>query len=108
MAAGQEEYMETAKICPVCGKEFTEKNRKYCSHECSNEGYRRRQAKCSKERYHAEKERLKEAGKVKKESPLQEMARKAREAGMTYGQYVALEYGRIENARCKTDQSGQI
>jgi hypothetical protein len=34
-------------------------------------------------------------GKPKKENSLQEIARKAREAGMTYGQYVALEYAKI-------------
>ena len=43
----------------------------------------------------------------KGENQLERLARKAREAGMTYGQYVALEYaGRIQNARHKTDQSG--
>lgn len=44
-----------------------------------------------------------------KENSLQELARKAREAGMSYGQYVALGCERRErNARHKTNQSGQI
>lgn len=102
--------MEEIRICPVCGKEFTDRTRKYCSPKCSKEGYRRKQAKYSIDRYHTEKERrIEEAWEPRKESPLEEMARRAREAGMTYGQYVALEYaGRIQNARHKTNKSGQI
>lgn len=88
--------MAEIKVCPVCGKEFTERTRKYCSPKCSKEGYRRRQLKYSIDRYHEEKEnRQKAAGRIKKVSPLEEAARKAREAGMTYGQYVALEYAKI-------------
>ena len=99
--------MEEAKICPVCGGKVTAKNRKYCSPKCSKEGYRRRQAKYSIKRYHTEKENQLGATKEPKgENQLERLARKAREAGMTYGQYVALEYaGRIQNARHKTNQS---
>lgn len=86
--------MEEAKICPVCGGKVTAKNRKYCSPKCSKEGYRRRQAKYSIEKYHKDK-RIKEDGKPKEERPIETLARKAREAGMTYGQYVALEYAKI-------------
>lgn len=100
--------MEEIRTCPICGREFTDRTRKYCSPKCSKEGYRRRQANYSIKRYHTEKEKqLKESRGPRKESPLQEMARRAREAGMSYGQYVALGYaGRIQNARHKTNQSG--
>lgn len=87
--------MKEVKICPVCGGKVTAKNRKYCSPKCSKEGYRRRQANYSIKRYHTEKEKqLKESRGPRKESQLQEMARRAREAGMSYGQYVALGYAR--------------
>lgn len=89
--------MAEIRICPVCGKEFTDRTRKYCSPKCSKEGYRRRQADYSIKRYHTEKEsRQGEAGRTKKLSPLEEISRRAREAGMSYGQYVALEYARIK------------
>lgn len=110
MAAGQKEQMDRIRTCPVCGREFTDRTRKYCSPKCSNEGYRKRQAKYSIEKYHTEKDKQnKEGKKPKKESSLERLAREAREARMTYGQYVALGYAeRIQNARHKTDQSGQI
>ncbi len=89
--------MEEIRTCPVCGREFTDRTRKYCSPKCSKEGYRRRQAKYSIARYHTEKDKqIKEAKKPKKESPLERLAREAREAGMTYGQYVALEYAKTK------------
>lgn len=89
--------MKEVKICPVCGGKVTAKNRKYCSPKCSKEGYRKRQAKYSIEKYHTEKDKQnKEAKKPKKESQLERLAREAREAGMTYGQYVALEYAKIK------------
>ena len=37
-----------------------------------------------------------EAKTPKRESQLEKLAREAREAGMTYGQYVALEYDKIK------------
>lgn len=83
--------MEEIRTCPVCGREFTDRTRKYCSPKCSKEGYRRRQAKYSIEKYHKDK-RVKEDGKPKEERPIEALARKAREAGMSYGQYVALEH----------------
>ncbi len=100
--------MEEIRTCPVCGREFIDRTRKYCSPKCSKEGYRRRQAKYSIKRYHTEKENQLGATKEPKgENQLERLARKAREAGMTCGQYVALEYaGRIQNARHKTNQSG--
>lgn len=89
--------MEEIRICPVCGKEFIDRTRKYCSPKCSKEGYRRRQLKYSIDRYHEEKEnQLRETKKPKEKSQLERLAREAREAGMTYGQYVALEYAKIK------------
>lgn len=88
--------MEKTRICPVCGGEVTDRNRKYCCEACSKKGYIKKQIERNKER----DQRLKEAqekntGRRRPESPLEELARKAREAGMTYGQYVAMDYARI-------------
>ena len=80
--------MEKVRICPVCGREVTDRNRKYCCEECSKKGYIRNQIRLKEEKE-------KRAGRQKRESSLQELARKAREAGMTYGQYVAMDYARI-------------
>lgn len=98
--------MAEIKVCPVCGREFTDQDRKYCSPKCSKEGYRRRQADYSIKKYHTEKEsRQGEARRTKKLSPLEEKSRRAREAGLSYGQYVALEYARIKKgliSKCQT------
>lgn len=91
--------MEEIRTCPVCGMEFTDRTRKYCSPKCSKEGYRRRQLKYSKERQHEEKEnQLRRTEKPKEKSQLERLAKEAREAGMTYGQYVALEYAKIKRS----------
>ena len=88
--------MEEIKICTVCGRKFSHRNRKYCCAECSKKGYLMSQTKRNKARERRLKEeRAKRMGFPKRESPLQEKARKAREAGMTYRQYVAMEYARI-------------
>ena len=88
--------MEKVRICPVCGGNVTDRNRKYCCEECSKKGYIRNQIKRNKERdKRLKKEKEKRAGRQKRESSLQELARKVREAGMTYGQYVAIDYARI-------------
>ena len=91
--------MGKISVCQVCGKEFeiTGSRRKYCSKKCSEKGYRIDQNRRSKERNQREREkRQRTAGRTKKLSPLDEVARKAREAGMTYGQYVALDYANIK------------
>ena len=88
--------MEKVRICPVCGGEVTGRNRKYCCEECSKKGYIRNQIKRNKEReQRLEETKEKRDGRRRTKSPLEEIARKAREAGMTYGQYVALEYAKI-------------
>ena len=76
------------KKCGVCGKEFDgwNKNQRYCSDACKNEAHRQRG-----EIYRANA-RLKEEQKkaeANKKKALEEIATAARNAGMTYGQYVA-------------------
>ncbi len=72
------------KRCEFCGKEFEgEHNRVYCCDECKKQGYR-------------EKDRRKRAENKRKRKSNQELtdvAALAKEAGMTYGQYVARIYG---------------
>lgn len=88
--------MGEVRICPVCSGEVTDRNRKYCCAECSKKGYIRSQIRRNKERdKRLKEEKEKRAGRRRPESPLEELARKAREAGMTYGQYVAMDYARI-------------
>ncbi len=85
--------MEKTRICPVCGGEVTNRNRKYCCEACSKKGYLKNQIRRNKERdKRLKEEKEKRAGRRRPESPLEELARKAREAGMTYGQYVGMEY----------------
>lgn len=67
------------KICPVCKENFvaTRKNQKYCSEKCKGKAKRQR-----------EEERAMK-GPTKTNASLSEIARLARENGMTYGEYVA-------------------
>lgn len=66
--------------CLICLNSFWgEPHAKYCSEECSREAIRRR------EREEREKK------KAAKGLTLSEVARLAREAGMSYGEYVAAE-----------------
>ena len=71
--------MEEIRTCPVCGREFTDRTRKYCSPKCSKEGYRRRQAKYSIKRYHTEKENQLGATKEPKgENQLERLAKESK------------------------------
>ena len=94
--------MEEIRTCPVCGMEFTDRTRKYCSPKCSKEGYRRRQLKYSKERQEKENQ-LRRTEKPKEKSQLERLAKEAREAGMTYGQYVALGCEKIRETLYKEE-----
>lgn len=86
--------MDKVRICPVCGGEVTD--RKYCCEACSKQGYIKKQIERNKERDKRLKEtQEKYARRRRLENPLDELARKARETGMTYGQYVAMDYTRI-------------
>ena len=73
------------KKCKYCGKEFdaTKSKRLYCSDKCKKSRWR-------------EKDKKRKYG-VHMENPnaaVVDIAVKAREAGMTYGQYVAKKYKR--------------
>lgn len=72
--------MET-KECVVCGKSFMPTNSRqiYCSKECKTEDYKAYGPPAKKK-------------KKKPNNDLVDVAVKARKAGMTYGQYVAMEY----------------
>lgn len=65
--------------------------RRYCSESCSREARIESQKKFDKKMYRKPR-MISPAPRDKpcKENSLQELARKAREAGMTYGRYVAL------------------
>jgi predicted nucleic acid-binding Zn ribbon protein len=76
------------KKCGVCGKDFDgwNKNQKYCSEECKHVSHLQR-GEMYRENARLKAEQKKEEAKKKK--ALEEIAMAARNAGMTYGQYVA-------------------
>lgn len=74
------------KICEICGKEFTPRHHRqlYCTKECANE---------SEKQNKIIRKRRPKVVYEKKNQELVEMTVKARELGMTYGQYVAMIEG---------------
>lgn len=77
------------KYCEICGRKFETKQpqARMCSDECR---------KIRAVQWRAEH---KEAGKLRK-NKLNEVNRLAREAGMTYGKYVAMQYKeKLKNER---------
>lgn len=70
------------KKCVICGKEYKSISVRTltCGKDCRNE-YRRR------------KDREKRSAKTCRNSTLDDVLRKAREAGMSYGKYVAMMDG---------------
>lgn len=78
--------------CEECGKIFAKKttNQRYCCPECQRAGRRRK----AREYYLLEKRTKKAKGK-KRPPSLTEINKKARAAGMTYGKYMAKEYGKL-------------
>ena len=75
--------------CENCGLIFEKQhhNQRYCCDECRRKGNRRK----TKERYKQQKA----VRKIKNKKPtLSEINNKARAAGMTYGKYMAQEYGK--------------
>lgn len=78
------------KICTCCKKKFipNHSNQKYCCKECSKEMNRQ-----NNQRYYAEigkyKEKEKRHPKKKKSLSISEIEKMAREAGMSYGMYIA-------------------
>lgn len=73
------------KTCPICGKSFKSSYRKYCSDECSKQGQ-----KINQLNLHETRRKIQEKNGLRKNA-IRDTARAAREAGMSYGQYVALQ-----------------
>ena len=71
------------RVCPICGAHFEHVRRVYCSDECSRKGYLLK----IKESHDRKREEAK-AKLRRKPSSITEVVLAAREAGMTYGQYV--------------------
>ena len=82
--------------CIICGKDFEKKRKdhKCCSEECRNE-YEKKKVKERYERYKEkqQQEQLKEAVRLAKKGEnhdaIADIAIRARNLGMSYGQYVA-------------------
>lgn len=74
------------KNCELCGGKFPAARRsvKYCSDVCRKEAYRRSAAERTKSPYNDKTER--------KPDRIAEINKLAREAGLSYGQYVAQLY----------------
>ena len=85
--------------CEECGLVFVKKtyNQIYCCPACQRKGQRRK----SKDYWQQYSNKAK-AKKKKKPPSLIEINQKARAAGMTYGQYMAKEYGKL----VKVDSKG--
>jgi len=84
------------KVCAYCGKTFEHNNTqtKYCGNEC-RAAVQREQNLRHRRKYldrQATKPKAKRKPKIEKPKTLSEIAAAAREAGMTYGEYVA-KYG---------------
>ena len=78
--------MKETRKCAICGKEFITivYNSKYCSDFCKEEGNRIKQRE-----YHENLRKNKGTVKTeKKPEPLWKIDAKAREMGLSYGQYV--------------------
>lgn len=84
--------MKYNKTCACCGKEFisNRKNGRFCSQSC-REIVRVEQ---NKERYRRKKEEAKESIEVKE--TLAETVQKARDMGISYGQYKAMIYKKMK------------
>ena len=75
---------ERMAVCPICGKEFSAYGHKiYCSKECVNKV----QYTPPGERYINRRKR--EGTFLRDQNAAAQIARDARAAGMSYGQYVA-------------------
>lgn len=80
------------KTCAYCGNEFVakRKNGRFCSPEC----YKNHSHKMETERYRRKKAEADERVKVNKN--LVETVQKARDMGMSYGQYKAMIYKKMK------------
>lgn len=89
---GEELFRENNTVkCKICGKEFTTDSyiKKCCSEECV-----KKNAKINVKAYNEKQKAMRTAKPKKKEKKLTvtDIAVKAREAGMSYGQYTAMMY----------------
>ena len=86
--------MKYSKTCACCGKEFisNRKNGRFCSAECRNIIKSKEEA----ERYRRKKEEKAEAEIVEVKETLVETVKKARDMGMSYGQYKAMIYKKMK------------
>lgn len=77
--------MREERQCEFCGKSFIAKksNGRYCSNECARKGYKER----AKEYYREKK--MEQERQAKGKLTVTEITKKARQAGMSYGKYVA-------------------
>ena len=80
------------RVCEVCGKEFAVENRSrksICSYECRRRRANeiRREIRASERRFYLPEEKPVEEPSVS----LNEMARLAKETGLSYGYYEALK-----------------
>ena len=86
--------------CAMCGKLFKAcGNTRTCSARCSYEQMKIKQKEMSKRR----NEKRRETRNKKPESTLLEMQQKAREAGMSYGMYMAVTKGGMAVERSEED-----
>lgn len=88
--------MSELKPCKVCGKLFKpfRSTHVYCSGDCNRKVERQRyrnslKYNAEKQREYKAKKKLEKAEKERVKNALVEIAIKAREEGLTYGQYVA-------------------
>ena len=84
------------KNCEICGGKFAAARRtvKYCSDVCRKEGNRRNAAERSRSPYD-------KTEKEKRPDRIAEINKLAREAGLSYGQYVAKQYQEEQKRRTR-------
>ena len=88
------------KVCLRCGTPFgtDSARRKYCYGSCSYDAILERRPVNNQNRRIREKNRERVKKHLRNRSPLAAVDREAREAGMTYGQYVAWQQCQAEIA----------
>lgn len=95
--------MTGRRICKECGAEFalTRKDKIYCSQKCCREAHKRMTNDKLKEETTGVR-MIKPVHNPVNKNTLEEMAVKARKAGMSYGQYIAqTEYKQVIARRGK-------
>lgn len=77
--------MEEIRKCLICGKTYTaiRPNAKYCGESCADFAFK------AKRQEREKKAKEKRKSEKKKTNSISEIEIKARDAGMTYGHYVA-------------------